>query len=310
MCGSGCRGAVSRVLHAGEVRVSVGGFSQVIRAEWGAGEGGGVRVAVKMVAGAVAAAVVSGSIPARAAAPEPANLSVRVSASPSTAQPGRPITYRVDVRNAGPGEAVRPVLTVVVPDAVDISSVDVVSCRPGRTLGEVVCPSPENVAAGGTGGVTITGTVRRDAVGPLRLVARMAAQGTDADAGNGATLVTGVDQGADLGVRLKARQERDGAFTVVATVHNRGPRAVLDARVAVRAEGARPAGPAAGQSCRRRAGETVCEPVTVPSGGTVRFELPYLASRGPVRVRGEVRSSRLGDRRPDDNEAALRVASR
>ncbi|MEU7896797.1 hypothetical protein AB0B45_28545 [Nonomuraea sp. NPDC049152] len=294
-----------------------------------------------------------------AAQPGQADLSVKVSASPSVAQPGHPITYRVDVRNAGPGDAVLPVLNVVVPDGVEVVGVDVTTCRPGRTLNEVVCPSPVNVAAGGTGGVTIKGNVRPHAAGPLRLVASMSAQGADVDdSDNRASLTTTVDPGADLGLRLRATHARDGGFTLVATVHNRGPHVVRDARVELTAEGARllaqgsaggvgnlagatPGDPAsagraenagraggaqnaggarvAGRSvsggarvagdavCRRRGGQVVCEPANVAPGDKVRFELFFSTSRDVVNVKGEVRSSRFGDRRPADNQAGLRV---
>lgn len=295
--------------------------------------------------------------------PGQANLSVKVSASPSVAQPGHPITYRVDVRNAGPGDAVLPVLNVVVPDGVEVVGVDVTTCRPGRTLNEVVCPSPVNVAAGGTGGVTIKGNVRPHAAGPLRLVASMSAQGADVDdSDNRASLTTTVDPGADLGLQLRATHARDGGFALVATVHNRGPHVVRDARVELTAEGARlldegsaggvgnlagagtpgdptsagragntgRAGSAGGAQnaggarvagravsvgarvagdavCRRRSGQVVCEPAKVAPGDKVRFELFFSTSRDVVNVKGEVRSSRFGDRRPADNQARLRV---
>ncbi|MFD1931507.1 MULTISPECIES: hypothetical protein [Nonomuraea] len=403
--------------------MSLSGFAQVAREEWVAVEGGAVGVgcvARRTVAVSAAVVVLSGSVPASAnAAPGQADLSVKVSASPSVARPGQPIVYRVDVDNAGPGDAVQPVLKVVVPDGVDVVGVDVATCRPGRTLREVVCPSAENVAAGGSGGVTITGLVRRGTAGPLRLVASMSAQRADVDdTDNRATLTTTVDSGADLGLRLRARQAR-GGFVLAATVNNRGPHVVRDARVEIRADGAHllaggsaggvgnlagaqtPASPApvddegnagrderldagesgrgagesgrgagesgrgmgesgrgagesgrgagesgrgmgesgrgagesgrgAGESgrgtsqagagdgvrvagdaaCRRRAGLVVCEPAKVGSGDRVRFELFFSTSRDVVNVKGAVRSSRFGDRRPADNEADLRVAVR
>ncbi|MEO3808830.1 hypothetical protein ABGB17_07485 [Sphaerisporangium sp. B11E5] len=120
-----------------------------------------------------------------------ADLSVRLTAAPHVAQPGHWLTYRVRVRNAGPGDAVLPVLTVRVPDEVEIVHVDVAACHPGATPNEVVCPSPADIPSGGSGALTVLGKVRAGARGPLRAGARLTSEVADVHEGdNRAGLVT------------------------------------------------------------------------------------------------------------------------
>ncbi|MBG0813485.1 DUF11 domain-containing protein [Planomonospora sp. ID82291] len=156
-----------------------------------AGVMGLVLAGAPATAGATAGAAGRGAVRAEAGEPRAAvggtarggaDLSVRMEASPRRAQPGRRLVYRVRVRNAGPGEAVRPVLTVRLPEAVRIRYVDVAECRPGRTAGEVVCASRRDVPAGGRGEVRITGVVRPGARGPLRATAALSSRVVDGDA--------------------------------------------------------------------------------------------------------------------------------
>ncbi|MEV6985785.1 hypothetical protein AB0M95_31625 [Sphaerisporangium sp. NPDC051017] len=142
-----------------------------------------------------------------------ADLSVRMTVSPRVAQPGRWLAYQVRVRNAGPGDAVLPVLTIKIPDEVEIAAVNVASCRPGAGRGknhagnhvgnEVVCPSPVDIRAGGTGAVTVLGVVRPGARGPLRASAVLTSEVVDEnEADNRAEVVTQVAEGAGPPVRL------------------------------------------------------------------------------------------------------------
>ncbi|MFC6080747.1 hypothetical protein [Sphaerisporangium aureirubrum] len=136
---------------------------------------------------------------AAVAAPPPpwrtggADLSVRLSVAPQVAQPGQWLSYRVRVRNAGPGDAVLPVLTVHLPEEVDIVHVDVAACHPGAARNEVVCPSSADIPSGGSGALTVFGKVRAGTRGPLRAAARLTSEVTDGDEGdNRAELVTRV----------------------------------------------------------------------------------------------------------------------
>ncbi|MFI6320643.1 hypothetical protein ACIBG8_24115 [Nonomuraea sp. NPDC050556] len=227
-----------------------------------------------------------------------------VKASPAVAQPGQPIEYKVTVRNAGPGDAVLPVLKVLIPRDVDIVGVDVATCRPGRTPSEVICPSPVDVLVGGTGAVTINGVVRPGARGPLRAVASLTSEVEDAnEADNTHAAITKVDEGADLGLRLTGRS-RPGRFSVAAVVRNRGPRTVRDAYVMLRAGSARLiSGP-----CYRRYRWLTCRVRPVESGEQVRLSLALRAPRVPVRAEASVFSAGLGDRRPTNNRAMMRIA--
>ncbi|GAA1503547.1 hypothetical protein GCM10009677_39390 [Sphaerisporangium rubeum] len=108
-----------------------------------------------------------------------ADLSVRITVAPQVAQPGHWLTYRVRVRNSGPGDAVLPVLTVNVPGDVDIKYVDVAACHPGATRNEVVCPSDADIPSGGSGELTVLGKVRASARGPLRAGARLTSDARD-----------------------------------------------------------------------------------------------------------------------------------
>lgn len=275
-------------------------------------------------AGAAAGLVllVAGGVPAPAGASSGhpsaawggADLSVRVAASPRVAQPGQWLSYEVKVRNAGPGDAVLPVLTIKVPVEVDIAGVNVTTCHPGTSRNEVVCPSPVDIPAGGSGAVTVLGMVRPGARGPLRAVAGLTSEVVDENMGdNRAEVVTYVAEGADLGVRLSpsTRHARPGQrFTVTAAVRNGGPGLVRDARVSLKEKGARFLS-ARGARCAMRRGRVGCalRPIKPGSRGTLSmvFRLPR---RGPRDMDAEatVYSTRLGDRRPANNQARLRVS--
>lgn len=278
------------------------------------GDGGLVgmgRVPARVLAGMVGVAVLAGQTAARADEEwGRADLSVTASASPSVAQPGQLITYRIQVRNDGPGDAVLPVLRVNVPPEVDILGVDVATCRPGRTVSEVVCPSETDVVVGADGGVTIHGIVRSGARGPLRLSAHISSAVEDGDPlDNDVTLGTSVDPGADLGVRLTSGPKRGRRLSMAATVRNRGPRAVRDAQVSFTTGGARLVS-AEGARCGGGTGQVVCALGRMASGRKVRFTLAFRAPRRPLETTAVVRSSRLGDRRPADNQARMRIAVR
>ncbi|WP_285585393.1 hypothetical protein [Herbidospora sp. NBRC 101105] len=224
-----------------------------------------------------------------------ADLSVSIEAHPKVAQPGQPLTYSVQVKNGGPGDAVLPTLTVRVPDDFTIVAVDVAECRPGRGLSEVVCPSSKDVAAGKSGGVVITGLVRPDALGPLHAQARLVSEVLDGrETDNQAESFTKVDEGADLTVRLSAARRSGHRTTVHAAVRNRGPRVVRDAMVFV--DGAR---------C---GGRTGCVVPTIRPGGTAWFRLAV--RRGTTAVTAIVRSQGRGDRHPRNNQASLKVRGR
>lgn len=229
-----------------------------------------------------------------------ADLSVRMTAEPRVAQPGQPILYQVRVGNAGPGDAVLPVLRITLPAGVEIGVVDVASCRPGRTRNEVLCPSATDVLAGEGGGVRVSGVVRPDAVGPLRAVATLTSEVWDDDeTDNVAVVSTPVDEGADLRLRLRAM----GGYRLAAVLRNLGPRAVRRPLVVFRT-GARRFVSAGGGSCRRRAVYVLCRVGGVASGERARLELTLRPSRRAVTAR--VFAARVGDRRPADNVARVR----
>ncbi|WP_248965486.1 DUF11 domain-containing protein [Sphaerisporangium perillae] len=245
-----------------------------------------------------------------------ADLSVRVAASPRVAQPGQWLSYEVKVRNAGPGEAVLPVLTIRLPAEVDIAAVNVASCRPGASRNEVVCPSPTDIAAGGSGAVTVLGVVRAGARGPLRASAGLSSEVVDGnEADNRAEVVTRVDEGADLAVRLSpsARSAEPGErFTVKATVRNRGPRVVRDAHVYFTENGARFVS-AQGARCAARHDQVGCALEPIKSGARGTFSVVFRMPRGraaEVGTEATVYSTHVGDRRPANNQARMRVSMR
>ncbi|MEU8266832.1 hypothetical protein AB0B89_06650 [Sphaerisporangium sp. NPDC049002] len=243
-----------------------------------------------------------------------ADLSVRLSASPPVAQPGQWLTYQAKVRNAGPGDAVLPVLTIRVPDQVEITAVNVTSCRPGASEHEVVCPSPTDIQAGDTGAVTILGVVGTGARGPLRASAHLTSEVVDEnEADNHAEVVTRVAEGADLAVRLSPakRRARPGErFTVRAAVRNSGPGPVRDAHIYFTEHGARFLS-ARGARCEKRRGQVGCalRPIRSGAHGTLRlvFRMPRRGSR-EVDTEATIYSARVGDRRPANNQARMRVS--
>lgn len=276
------------------------------------------RFTARVVAGLVGVAV-AGAPQVATAGPDrgEADLRVRIDASPTPAQPGQLISYRVRVDNAGPGDAVLPLLKVTVPGEVDIVAVNVVSCRPGAVRGEVVCPSAADVRAGEAGEMTIVGLVRPEARGPLRATAALTSQVIDPrEQDNTAEVVTRVAEGADLAVRLAppARRPRPGRrFTLRATVRNLGPGTVKDARLMLRTTGARLVS-AQGTGCRPRLRFVMCRlRRPVRPGGQERLALVFRAparAAHPVRAYASVFSDTVGDRRPANNEAVVRLPLR
>jgi hypothetical protein len=245
-----------------------------------------------------------------------ADLSVRVAASPRVAQPGQWLSYQVKVRNAGPADAVLPVLKIRVPHEVDIATVNVASCHPGTSRTEVVCPSPVDIAPGGKGTVTVVGLVRTGARGPLRASAGLSSEVVDDnEADNRAEVVTHVDEGADLAVRLSpaTRSAKPGQrFTVKAAVRNSGPRLVHDPQVSFTETGARFLS-AHGARCTARHGHVGCalRPIRSGARGTLSlvFRMPRRGTR-EVGTEAMVYSTRVGDRRPANNQARMRVSLR
>ncbi|GAA3420816.1 hypothetical protein [Streptosporangium vulgare] len=265
------------------------------------------HAAVRIVAGVICLALVA--TPRGAfASPEDdgwggADLSVRLTASPKRAQPGQPLTYRAEVRNDGPGDAVLPLLTVRVPEQVVVVGVNVAECLPGAVAGQVVCSSPTDVLAGQTGGVTITGMVRSGARGPLRASATLSSEVVDDDeTDNFSETLTEVDEGTDLAVRLSRARRAGRLVTVAAVVRNRGPRRVHDAGVLFDTGGARLMS-ARGARCDSHPAYVGCRLRTVGAGRRVSFMLAFVARARAPRAEATVYSLRLGDRRPANNTA-------
>ncbi|RBQ16568.1 hypothetical protein DP939_30125 [Spongiactinospora rosea] len=273
------------------------------------------------------------------AVPQPAgaDLSVRITSYPKVAQPGRPLGYRIDVGNAGPGPAVRPELRVRLPEGVKVLSVDVAECKPGTTarLSEIVCSSGADVLKGGHGTLSVVGQVPADARGALRAVATIKSQAADGDAtDNTAEAVNRVGEGADLAVRLtrlgggpaqgSARGSRRAAVAapgrrapgarVRAVVMNHGPQAVRDGQLFVRVRGARLVA-SEGARCGAHAGYVGCRLHAVPVGGGTRVLMVFAPAANarharPMTAAAMVYSAVLGDRRPDNGKARLRVPLR
>ncbi|GIH21936.1 hypothetical protein Aph01nite_02460 [Acrocarpospora phusangensis] len=241
-----------------------------------------------------------------------ADLTVKIESFPPLAQPGQPITYRVTVGNTGPGDAVLPVLTVRIPREVEIMSVDVAECLPGRGYNEVVCRSPRDILTGGSGGVTITGLVRPSATGPLHAYATLVSEVIDGDERNNrADSDVKVDEGADLAMRLAParRAARPGEeYAVDAVVRNRGPQEVRDAYVYVQSGRARFL-TGSGARCKLRQDLVGCALPPIRSGASAHVELAFRAPARPVRTQATVHSRGLGDRHPANNQAHLRLAA-
>ncbi|MGV9775935.1 hypothetical protein [Streptosporangium sp. NPDC003464] len=267
--------------------------------------------AARVVVGIVSLALVGvpGAVLAEPGRNNPggADLSVRLENSPRVAQPGQPLLYRAEVRNIGPEDAVLPLLTVRVPEGVEILRVDVAECRPGTTANEVVCASPQDVMAGGSGGVTISGLVRPGARGPLEATATLSSEIVDGnEENNSARTLTPVDEGADLAVRL-SRKARAGRLVMMgAVVRNRGPRVVRDAALFFHTRSARFLS-ARGARCRSFPGLVGCRLGAVGSGKRVSLRLAFRAHRRALRAKATVYSTHVGDRRPANNMARINL---
>lgn len=267
------------------------------------------HVAARIVAGVICLALAAAPRGALASPDDDtwggADLSVRLTAFPKRAQPGQPLLYRADVRNDGPGDAVLPLLTVRLPEEVQVIGVNVADCFPGAAAGEVVCPSVKDVLAGQTGGVTITGVVRSGARGPLRAKATLSSEIVDDDeTDNSSETLTEVGEGTDLAVRLSRATRAGRLVTVAAVVRNRGPRRVHDAGVLFDTGGARLMS-ARGARCDSHSAYVGCRLRTVGAGRRVSFMLAFVARAHAPRAEATVYSLRLGDRRPANNTARL-----
>ncbi|MEV4243876.1 hypothetical protein AB0J63_10750 [Streptosporangium canum] len=236
-----------------------------------------------------------------------ADLSVRLETSPRIAQPGQPLLYRAEVHNTGPEDAVLPLLTINLPEGVEILRVDVAECRPGATASEVVCASQQDVMAGTSGGVTISGLVRPGARGPLEATATLSSEIVDANEGNNSDhTLTPVDEGADLAVRLSRRARAGRLFMMGAVVRNRGPRVVRDAALFFHTKRARFLS-ARGARCRSYPGLVGCKLRAVRSGKRVSLRLAFRAPRHALRAKATVYSTHVGDRRPANNMARINL---
>lgn len=125
----------------------------------------------------------------------PADVAVSVGATPSPATAGKPLTYTITVRNAGPGAAERVQLTDVVPSSTTFASIsappDVVCTTPavGGT-GTVSCSVNTSLQAGGTR--TITLVVKLLSGGRSAITNSVSASPDSNGANNSATVVTTV----------------------------------------------------------------------------------------------------------------------
>jgi hypothetical protein len=239
-----------------------------------------------------------------------ADLSVRLTVSPALAQPGKPLIYQAAVSNEGPEDAVLPVLIVRLPEEVEILGTNVAECLPGSAANEVICASQQDVLAGGTGGVTISGIVRPGARGPLRATAMLSSAVVDENGANdSAQTLTSVGEGTDLAVKL-SREERQGRMvTVGAVIRNRGPRTVRDAAIFLETGKAHFLS-AKGARCRPHPGSVGCELRAVGAGSQVSLRLAFRARGHSPQAQATVFSAHLGDRRPANNVASINLGRR
>ncbi|MFJ2031470.1 hypothetical protein [Streptosporangium sp. NPDC087985] len=236
-----------------------------------------------------------------------ADLSVRMETSPKAAQPGQPLLYRVEVHNLGPEDAVLPLLTIRLPKGVEILRVNVAECHSGTAANEVVCPSERDVMAGDIGGVMISGLVRPGVRGPLTATATLSSEVVDVDeTDNTSRVLTEVDEGADLAVRLSRRARVGRLVAMGAVVRNRGPRAVRDAALFLHTRRARFLS-ATGARCRSYLGLVGCRLRAVRPGRQVSLRLAFRTHRGVPRVKATVYSTHVGDRRPANNTARINL---
>jgi hypothetical protein len=255
-------------------------------------------------AGAIAGIVALGVMPGVAQAHSRVALSVSIVSYPKVAQPGRPLVYRVEVRNEGQGEGVPPTLRVRLPDGVQMLSTDVTECKLAEGTNDVVCPPKGVLKAGGTGALTVACTVKAHARGKLRAVADLGRET--------AHVVTDVDGGADLALRFESdgspRSARAGrrGVRIRALVRNHGPRTVNDAQVFVRAEKARFVR-AEGARCGSSSGYLDCRVPEVKRGEVARFQLVYRPKERDAVAHGVVYSAKFGDPHPGNDNARSRL---
>ncbi|GAA1541921.1 hypothetical protein GCM10009678_25460 [Actinomadura kijaniata] len=261
-----------------------------------------------LACGSAATAVLTVAGSAVAAEPE-ADLGVTVTASAPRARPGGLVDHTVTITNFGPAVA-EPVATVHLPDGLSVVGIDADYCRERRRVLEC---RPPALPAGTARLVRVQGVVEPTATGTLRTTASVRSGTPDPDAANDtATLVTPVEPGTDLRVRLRGpRAARGSRVPVVAVVTNRGPRAADAVVLRLGAHGAslltEPADHCVQTRRDRNAQYLTCElgPLAAGAQRTVRAFADRVAAGRTPHYAAAV-SSPLGETAPRDNTSRAR----
>ena len=110
-----------------------------------------------------------------------ADVSVSIDA-PAVVMPGSPITWSVDLTNAGPSDAANTVVTIPVPDGVTITGLD--PDGPCVLVGSVITCTFGVLSPGETTTLTFTGDTDPDGNDPIELTANAVSDTDDPDGTN------------------------------------------------------------------------------------------------------------------------------
>ncbi len=166
--------------------------------------------------------------PVEAAAEQPADLSITKQADRTSVKAGQPITYTIEIKNNGPGDAKNAVLTDLVASILDQ---DEYSPDGGATWLEWHGSySLGDMSAGSTSSVLLRGRVKQSASGSISNTAAISSSTPDPNAANNrVTARTAVDEpvpAADLAITKQADLSTAKTGQIVTyriTVTNNGP---------------------------------------------------------------------------------------
>ena len=244
-----------------------------------------------------------------------ADVSVTKTLDPALPVPGQPVTWRVEVTNAGPSTARDVVLADDVPAAVSGvtatsgSTPEACSVADGRA---VSCDLGD-VASGTTVVVTIRGTLDEGFTGDLSNTARVASP-TDSSPGNNASTAVGqIAPLADLSITKTMAPAApvagaDVTFTMV--VRNAGPstaRQVVVSDTLIDPLGSASASITGGGSCRVEGQQVTCDVASLATGAEATITVRATIDAGYAGEVTNVVTVRSATADPDESDNTARV---
>ena len=244
-----------------------------------------------------------------------ADVSVTKTLAPARPVPGQPVTWRVEVTNAGPSTARDVVLTDDVPAAVSGVTATSGSTPEACSVADARAVSCDfgDVASGTTVVVTIRGTLDEGFTGDLSNTARVASPTDSSPDDNSSTAVGQVAPLADLSITktmapTKPVAGADVTFTMV--VRNAGPstaRQVVVSDTLIDPLGSASASITGGGSCRVEGQQVTCDLASLATGAEATITVRATIDAGYAGEVTNVVTVRSATADPDESDNTARV---